>query len=82
MSEEPTWRIVLNWGCIIYFLGLPALTIFLAFTHIPFAPGTEAPKFLADFHFAVSALVAAVAGLNTFERKMNGRDAKQQKEEK
>jgi hypothetical protein len=69
MSESvPLWRQILNWGSVIYFLALPALAIFLGFTHIPFADGTTIPKFLSDFHFAVSALVATMAGLNSFDR--------------
>lgn len=72
-DPAPLWRQVLNWGSVAYFLGLPALAIFLGFTRIPFAEGSEVPKFLADFHFACSALVATMAGLNSFERyKSNG----------
>lgn len=81
--SEPLWRQVLNWGLIIYFLGLPALGLILALTRIPldFAHGensTHVAQFLANFHFSVSALVAAMAGLNSFDRykvKANG-DAK------
>jgi hypothetical protein len=73
-AKEPYWRTVLNYGSIAYFLGLPALAIFLGFTHIAFAEGTAVPKFLADFHFTVSAIVGALAGLNSFERyKANGK---------
>jgi hypothetical protein len=64
----PLWRQVLAWGSVVYFLGLPALAIFLGFTHIPFAEETGVPKFLADFHFAVSAIVGTLAGLNSFDR--------------
>jgi hypothetical protein len=72
-TKEPYWRTVLNYGSVAYFLGLPALAIFLGFTHIGFAEGTGTAKFLADFHFAVSAIVGALAGLNSFDRhKANG----------
>jgi hypothetical protein len=72
-SEAPMWREILNWGAVIYFLGLPALAVFLGFTHLPFAEGTEVAKFLGNFHLSVSALVAAMAGLNSFDRyKSNG----------
>jgi hypothetical protein len=72
-ETAPLWRELLNWGSVIYFLGLPALAIFLGFTDFAFAEGTSVPKFLADFHFTVSALVAAMAGLNSFDRyKGNG----------
>jgi hypothetical protein len=70
---EPVWRIMLNYGSVIYFLGLPAMGIVIGFAHIDFAVGTQIPQFLKEFHFTVSALVATVAGLNTFERrKTNG----------
>jgi hypothetical protein len=66
--EEPLWRQILNWGLIIYFLGLPALAIFLGFTHASFGSGTNIAKFLSEFHFAVTALLGAIAGLNSFDR--------------
>jgi hypothetical protein len=74
MNEPaPAWREILNWGSVVYFLGLPALAIFLGFTHIQFAEGTEVAKFLGNFHLTISALVAAMAGLNSFDRyKANG----------
>jgi hypothetical protein len=74
VKEEPAWRVILNWGVVFYFLGLPLMAIFLGFTHIRMGEGTNIAKFLSDFHFSVSALVAAIAGLNTFDRfKENGK---------
>ena len=72
-GKEPVWRVLLNYGCVFYFLGLPALAIVLGFTHHPFGLNSEGqmtqiPQFLREFHFAVSALLAAVAGLNSFDR--------------
>lgn len=73
-QKEPIWRQILNWGCVGYFLGLPAMAIVLGFSHYGFGATTpNVPKFLTEFHFAVSALVATMAGLNSFERyKTNG----------
>jgi hypothetical protein len=74
-APAPVWREILNWGAVVYFLGLPALAIFLGFSHIPFAEDSEGQvaKFLGDFHFTVSAIVGALAGLNSFDRyKANG----------
>ena len=68
-NEEPLWRSILNWGCVTYFLGLPAIALFYGMTHFQFSPSSpNVPKFLQDFHFAVSALVATIAGLNSFDR--------------
>jgi hypothetical protein len=75
----PLWRQILAWGSVIYFLGLPALAIFLGFTGIPFAAQSEGEvaKFLANFHFTVTAIVGALAGLNSFDRyKANGKEGK------
>ena len=68
-ETDPLWRIILNYGCVFYFLGLPAIAIFLGFTHVSFAPGTNIATFLREFHFAVTAIVAAIAGLNSFDRR-------------
>ena len=67
-GNEPLWRSILNYGCVVYFLGLPALAIFLGFSHFSFGGSTQIPQFLREFHFAVSALLAAVAGLNSYDR--------------
>jgi hypothetical protein len=82
MTAEPPWRIILNWGCVLYFLGLPALGLIMGLTGMNFTAGTQIAKFLTDFHFSVSALVAAMAGLNTFDRykASNGQSKKEKKE--
>ena len=76
--KEPLWRIVLNWGVTLYFLGLPLLLLLIGFLHIElFPPGSHAPQFLGNFHLSVSALVAAMAGLNSFDKyKANGKPDK------
>ena len=52
-----------------YFLGLPALVIVIGFAHIEMFPaGSRASQFLGNFHLSVSALVAAMAGLNSFDK--------------
>jgi hypothetical protein len=74
LKEEPLWRSILNWGCVVYFLGLPGVALFYGMMRWSFVAGSDIPKFLSDFHFAVSALLAAVAGLNSFDRyKANGK---------
>jgi hypothetical protein len=62
------WRTILNYGCVFYFLFLPAMAMFLGFIHFHFDPPGVA-TFLREFHFSVTALVAAVAGLNTLDRR-------------
>jgi hypothetical protein len=74
MTKEPYWRVVLNWGCIMYFLGLPAIAILFGLLHVQVFPSeSHAPQFLANFHLSISALVAAMAGLNSFDRYKNGK---------
>ena len=78
--QEPLWRTILNYGCVAYFLGLPAIAIFLGFSHFEFGVNTQINTFLREFHFAVTALVAEVAGLNSFDRRSgvqaaNGKEA-------
>jgi hypothetical protein len=71
-GKEPLWRTVLNYGCVFYFLFLPAMAMMLGFIHFHFEPPGVA-TFLREFHFSVTALVAAVAGLNSLDRrKPNG----------
>ena len=73
MIEEPLWRTVLNWGAVGYFLGLPAMVIVIGFAHLEMWPaGSHAPQFLGNFHLSVSALVAAMAGLNSFDKYKSG----------
>lgn len=80
-TKLPLWRDILNWGSIIYFLGLPALAIFLGFSRLSFAEGTKITEFLSSFHFTVSAIVGALAGLNSFDRyKANGKKSPQSTE--
>ena len=67
MQAEPAWRVILNYGCTVYFLGLPAVALIGAFAHFKFE-SENVSKFLTEFHFAVTALVATMAGLNTFDR--------------
>ena len=68
-EEEPLWRSILNWGCVVYFLGLPAMAVFYGATDFTFGGTTpNAANFLREFHFAVTALVATIAGLNSFDR--------------
>ena len=71
MPHEPFWRTVLNYGSVIYFLGLPAIAIFYGATHYTFGGDTSpnAANFLREFHFACTALVMAIAGLNSFDRR-------------
>ena len=73
--KEPFWRTLLNYGAVAYFLGLPALVILIGFLHVDVFPaGSHAPSFLGNFHLSVSALVAAMAGLNSFDKyKSNGK---------
>lgn len=76
--HEPLWRTVLNYGCVAYFLGLPLMAIFYGVTHFTFgdASSPNAAAFLREFHFAVTAIVAAIAGLNSFDRRTEQQQVK------
>ena len=69
--REPLWRSILNYGCVFYFLFLPLMAIFYGTTHFAFGGETapNAANFLREFHFACTAIVAAIAGLNSFDRR-------------
>jgi hypothetical protein len=67
MDSEPTWRKVLAWGAVSYFLGLPAIALVGGFLDLEMNAGVA--KFLAEFHVTITALLGAVAGLDSWDRK-------------
>jgi hypothetical protein len=67
MNHQPTWRTILAWGAVAYFLGLPAIALAGGLIH--FEMSTNVAKFLADFHMTITALLAAIAGLDSWDRK-------------
>jgi hypothetical protein len=66
-NNEPAWRTVLAWGAVAYFLGLPAIALVGGFLHYEMSPSIA--KFLAEFHMTITALLGAVAGLDSWDRK-------------
>jgi hypothetical protein len=71
-DNVPKWRLVLEWGCVVYFLGIPLISIVTIFTPLvaDFEKYPESRENLVRFHLAVSGLVATIAGLNTVDRKV------------
>jgi hypothetical protein len=67
VNHQPTWRTILAWGALVYFLGLPAIALVGGFMHYEMEPGVA--KFLAEFHVTITALLGAVAGLDSWDRK-------------
>jgi hypothetical protein len=68
-QSTPAWRNVLAWGALTYFLGLPAIAVAGGFLHFEMNPNVA--KFLADFHMTITALLGAVAGLDSWDRRGN-----------
>jgi hypothetical protein len=63
----PKWRTLLNWGAVIYFLLIPALVIIYSLFGLkPVDPSRAA--FVISFHYGVSAIVATLAGLNSWDK--------------
>jgi hypothetical protein len=75
--KEPLWREVLCWGAVITFLTMPLLVFILHIIsdEIPsfnFSQHISEYKFFVPFFQSITALVFALAGLNSFDRTRNG----------
>jgi threonine/homoserine/homoserine lactone efflux protein len=75
MNNEPLWRTILCWSAVIVFFALP-LIVFV----IQVFSGAEARhQMLKDFDWlgniyrTVTALLFGLAGLNSYDKRLNGR---------
>lgn len=66
--NEPVWRQVLNWGCVLYFLLIPAIVIVYITFDLPTVT-VERVAFVTKFHIAVTAIIATMLGLNSWDKK-------------
>jgi hypothetical protein len=80
--EEPLWRKTLCWGAVILFLTLPlrilALRIVSDFPGLRFAESINSAKYLVPYFQSLSALVFGLAGLNTWDRRLNGKSSEKE----
>ena len=70
MNTEPLWKTVLNWGAVVTFFALPLIVLTLQLTGL--FPSKEEAGYLKDLQRNVTVLVAALAGLRSFEQIKNG----------
>jgi hypothetical protein len=65
------WKMVLAWGCLVLFFGIPLifLTIHLFFLNYEPSFGSHAGEFryLSDYLKTITAIIISLAGLNTVE---------------
>lgn len=80
-SEEPLWRKVLCWGSVVTFFTLPLITFALHVvaleTSMRFAEHISDFKFLGTVYASVTALVFGLAGLNSWDKRINGKKDKE-----
>lgn len=75
VTEEPRWRIALYWGVVIAFFTLPLVVLVLhlaaIFTNFdPTGKHIGEFKYVFEFHRTLAALVAALAGLNSWDKRI------------
>ena len=61
----------MNWGVVFYFLFIPAVVMIYITFELP-KVDNERIAFVAHFHYGITALVAAMMGLNSWDKKSNG----------
>jgi len=76
-GKEPGWRVLLTWGSVITFFGLPlvffslhVLSLETPWLHLENHLGQGTFSYLAGFYSANTALVAALAGLNSWDKRL------------
>jgi hypothetical protein len=65
------WKLVLAWGCLGLFFGIPLLTLALHLVNLanPSAFASHLPEFryFADYMRTITAIIISLAGLHTVE---------------
>lgn len=65
------WKLVLAWGCLISFFGIPLIFFVIHMTQLnadpPWATRVGEFGYLADFLKTLTAIIISLAGLNTVE---------------
>ena len=74
--HEPRWRTVLCWGAVVTFLGLPFGVCALHLvsdefpTYFHFSQHISEYKFIIPYYQSITALVFALAGLNSWDKRL------------
>lgn len=65
------WRSILEWGVVIYFLGIPLFYLIIVFTplDVDLAHHPNIRQFITQFHITLTAIVTAMAGLNSWDKR-------------
>lgn len=76
--REPLWRIVLCWGTVVTFLTLPLVVFVLHIvsdevTWLHFSQHVTEYKFMIPFFQTITALVFGLAGLHSWDKRINGK---------
>lgn len=73
MNNEPQWRRILNWGCVIAFFAFPVIFFILQIlaAEMPgfhFEEQTKYYTWTRDYFRLIALLVFGMAGLNSWDR--------------
>jgi hypothetical protein len=71
--KEPLWRTLLCWGSVLIFLGAPVGLLTLQICDHLQPRDLEAAKSMSPMYFAISGVVASLAGLGTWQNIRNGK---------
>jgi hypothetical protein len=87
MDSEPLWRKVLCWGSVILFLTLPVLILLVrlvsdSYPDFHWSESLRQAKFMVPYFQSLTALIFGLAGLNTWDRRSNGRSRAADKQPK
>lgn len=75
--NEPLWRKILCWGSTLIFLLTPPVILTLQIADHLNARDVEVAKSMSPMYMAISAVMAGLAGLNTFAAIKNGKQTKE-----
>ena len=75
--KDPLWRIVLNWGAVVTFFSAPLFVFVLQILDYKMewirVDIIDHFRWMGGFYASVTALVFGLAGLNSFDRRTNGK---------
>ena len=76
-KSEPLWRTIANWSVVLTFFSLPLVVLIVHLTividHIDVKAHAGEFAYLWNFHRILAGLLAAMLGLNSWDKRTNGR---------